>query len=88
MPGRDGTGPMGRGAMTGRGFGVCAGTGALLAGMGLGLGLGCRRGLGRGLGRNIDANQASAKTPKELLQEQKELLQKRLESIDQQMENM
>jgi len=41
MPARDGTGPLGQGPMTGRGFGPC------------GMGLGWRRkfGYGRGMGR-------------------------------------
>ena len=55
MPRRDGTGPMGRGSMTGRGLGVCTGVNAsgfgrgMGMGLGLGLGLGfrgCRRGFG------------------------------------------
>jgi len=51
MPGRDGTGPMGRGAITGKGLGICAMGNAVKygagLGLGLGLGLGCRRGFGR-----------------------------------------
>jgi hypothetical protein len=50
MPGRDGTGPVGAGAMTGRGLGVCAG-GAPGCGAGRVMGLG-RRG-GRGYGREF-----------------------------------
>ena len=42
MPGRDRTGPIGAGPMTGRGLGFCTGTG-----LGMGLGLGCRRGFRR-----------------------------------------
>ncbi len=38
MPGRDGTGPMGMGAMTGRRMGFCIGTGLGLRGMGRGRG--------------------------------------------------
>lgn len=49
MPGRDGTGPMGMGPMTGRGAGYCGGRGAAQgAGRGLGLGFGRGRGAGRG----------------------------------------
>ena len=60
MPGIDGTGPMGEGAMTGRGAGVCeTGVGRRSAnfaggrgcGMGLGRGAGMRAGRGMGLGR-------------------------------------
>jgi hypothetical protein len=46
MPRNDGTGPMGKGTMTGRGLGRCAGSkrmryGARI-GIGLGVGLACR----------------------------------------------
>jgi hypothetical protein len=52
MPGGDGTGPMGRGPMTGRAAGLCAGYPALgytTPGYGQGYG----RGLGRGVGRGF-----------------------------------
>ena len=88
MPRRNGTGPIGARSITGRGLGHCTGAnvvgyGAEL-GMGLGLGLACRRGFGRGFA----INQNSAKTHKDLLQEQKELLQSRLEVIDKQLESL
>ena len=90
MPRRDGTGPMGRGSMTGRGLGVCTGVNAAKfgAGLALGLGLGCRRGFGRGFSWNTNVEQNSSKTKKELLQEQKDVLQSRLEVIDKQWENL
>jgi hypothetical protein len=50
MPRRDGTGPMGQGAMTGRGLGVCTGVNAGGAGYGLGRGQGRGRGFGMGFG--------------------------------------
>ncbi len=55
MPGRDGTGPMGRGSMTGRGLGVCSGAdvGGYGAGMGRGFGRGLRAGMGCGFGRGL-----------------------------------
>ena len=40
MPGQDGTGPQGMGALTGRGLGPCGG----------GMRRGCGRGFGRGMG--------------------------------------
>ncbi len=43
MPGFDGTGPAGQGAMTGRGLGQC--------------GCGMRRGFGRGFGRRLGFRQ-------------------------------
>jgi hypothetical protein len=90
MPGRDGTGPMGAGPMTGRGFGICTGANAVKygAGFGMGLGLARRRGFGRGFGRGFPVNEISSETQKELLQAQKEILQKRLEVIDKQLEDL
>lgn len=84
MPGRDGTGPMGQGAMTGRGFGFCAAGNAFGYGAGLGLRFGCRR----GFGRNLMPAPMKTKTQKELLTEQKELLENRLDIINKQLENL
>ncbi len=55
MPAGDGTGPMGRGPMTGRGAGFCAGYGVArymnsIPGRGLGMGFGGGRGGARGGG--------------------------------------
>jgi len=83
MPGRDGTGPIGAGPITGRGLGFCTG-----AGLGLGLGPGCRRGFGGGYGRGFAINWTAPKTQKEMLQEQKGLLESRLKIIDNQLENI
>ncbi len=92
MPGRNGTGPMKAGPMTGRGLGVCTGANAvgygLGRGMGSGLGLACRRGFGRGFGRGFSIDETSPKTQKELLNEQKTILQDRLEVIDKQLESL
>lgn len=60
MPRFDMTGPMGRGAMTGRGMGYCARPAVPWTGRGVGFGMGMGRGFGfgrgagfgRGLGRN------------------------------------
>jgi len=56
MPGGDGTGPMGMGAMTGRAAGFCAGYGMPgymnpISGRGFGMGFGRGRGFGGGGGR-------------------------------------
>lgn len=53
MPGGDGTGPMGMGAMTGRGLGYCAGYAqpGFATGPGRGFGYGFGFGGGRGWGR-------------------------------------
>ncbi len=92
MPRRDGTGPLGAGAMTGRGLGLCTGANAVKYGVGLGVGLGlgfaCRRGFGRGLGRGFANSLNSSETQKELLSKQKTLLQERLEVVDEQLKNL
>lgn len=55
MPNFNGTGPLGAGPMTGRGFGPCCGAQAYGRGMqrgnGLGMGSGGGLGMGRGMGR-------------------------------------
>ena len=81
MPGKDGTGVMGRGAKSGRGLGNCTGANAIRCGTGLGLGY--RRGLPSFL-----ADPTVSKTQKEMLQEQKKLLESRLDSISKQLENL
>lgn len=50
MPGKNGTGPMGQGSMTGRGLGPCSTDSGrqIYDYFGRGMGLGCRRGFGRG----------------------------------------
>jgi len=92
MPGRDGTGPMGTGPMTGRGLGFCAGANAVRyrvgLGRGLSLGLGCRRGFGRWFGRGLVTDEAALKMQKELLQNQKAILEKRLDAINKQLEEL
>ena len=51
MPNRDGTGPDGQGAMTGRGLGPCGRGTSRGLGRGRSVGRGQGRGQGRGLGR-------------------------------------
>jgi len=90
MPGRDGTGPMGFGAKTGRGFGRCRGAGLARYGAGAGLALGLGLGLGRRRGRRICfvSDAAGLKTKKELLTEEKKALKNRLDEIEKQLEEM
>jgi hypothetical protein len=54
MPNKDGSGPNGQGARTGRGMGNCSGQGG--TGVGRGAGRGLRRGAGRGGGRGLGIN--------------------------------
>ena len=75
MPGYDRTGPLGQGALTGRGFGPC------------GRGFGFRMGFGRGFGFRRFAR-ITEKEEKELLQEElgeieeeKKEIEKRLKEI-------
>lgn len=97
MPGRDGTGPMGMGGMTGRGLGACTGANAPFYGGGFGRG--CGRGFGRGVGRGLGFGRGfgfgaysnynyNRTTPKEVLQAQKEQLQVELGAIDQRLESL
>jgi hypothetical protein len=93
MPRRDGTGPIGAGPMTGRGFGVCSGVNAGWHGAGFGLRLACRRGFGRFFGRGYAinpnlVNPEYAKSPKEILEMQKDMLQNSLDTINKQLENL
>lgn len=88
MPGRDGTGPMGYGTLTGRGFGRCPGANAVPYGAGFGLGL--RRGFGcmRGFGRPLTNGQATAPTQRELLTEQKRRLELSLEAVSKSLDSL
>ena len=74
MPGRDGTGPMGRGRGYTRGMG---------RGMGPGAGYGCRKPGGRFL-----AGMASGWTDKEVLEDQRAFLQSRLDEVGKQLEEL
>lgn len=84
MPGRDGTGPLGKGAATGRGLGFCT-TGARKAGMGLGLGLGLGR--RRGLRGNYALNDYALNN-KEAMREEKSILERRLQILNDQLNDM
>jgi len=99
MPRRDGTGPLGMGAMTGRGLGVCTGVNAPIyggwfgGGCGRGFGRGFGRGLGLGFGRGFGFGAYSIYnynqvTSKEALQAQREQLKAALDAIDQRLESL
>lgn len=77
MPGKDGTGPLGQGAMTGRGLGVCGSDNRPIYGRGLGLGRGfnCRR---------VNNNPIYANS-KDALIEQKEILEAKIDAINKQL---
>ena len=91
MPGRDGTGPIGVGPMSGRGLGVCsAGAPGYGAGRGLGLGFGRRGGCGygRGFGGYLSSDRDNSMTRKETLSEQKKLLEDRLNFVNRQLNEL
>jgi hypothetical protein len=90
MPGRDGTGPMSAGSMTGRGAGNCAVRPGMRnrnnqGGRGCGFGMGMRRGKGLGLRNCVQASTPQApamskKEEKEYLKNEVEFLEKELET--------
>ena len=91
MPGRDGTGPIGAGAGTGRGMGGCVGT--PVNGQYPVYGSGCQRRAGRGgmQGRGFGRGFAGvypAATQKEALEQQRVALQARLDQVDGQLKNL
>lgn len=81
MPGRNGTGPLGQGAMTGRGLGVCTGANVGLCGM---------RGLGMRRGYSATGNPAYAAglAQKDILNEQKAILENQLEAIRKRLDSL
>ena len=88
MPGRNGTGPMGTGAMTGRGLGSCAGMGISGKSTGLRRGMACRRGFGRGFRRFSAIGNPAVDDRRDILQVQKNALINRLAAIDKQLESL
>jgi hypothetical protein len=89
MPGRDGMGPQGMGAMTGRGLGVCRGANPTVYGQGRGRGF-------RAGNRFNNQNSGSfsnttelglemEEMPEDILKAQKKELLKRVELINQQL---
>ena len=91
MPGRDGTGPVGAGASSGRGMGGCFGTPVNGQYPVYGTGRQRRAGRGgmqgRGFGRGF-AGVYPAATQKDVLEQQRAALQARLERVDDQLKNM
>jgi len=88
MPARDGTGPNGLGAKTGRGLGACTGTaesGAFIPGCGYGR-RGCGRPRGQGFGRGFF--RYGADSGKDLLKQQRDALQKRVDEFETQVERL
>ena len=79
MPAQDGTGPIGTGPRTGRGFGPC----------GFGMGWRKRFGMGRGLGRYFCWNQPQTEEDqKKALAEYKKALEEELEDVKKEGEEL
>ena len=95
MPGRNRTGPLGQGALSGRGLGGCRGTAAYDqapgfgrgrgmgggGGMGRGRGMGMGRGFGRGLGAQLIDETESDRENAELKKEIEDL-KNRIEKVE------
>jgi hypothetical protein len=90
MPGGDGTGPVGRGPMTGRRFGFCAGfshPGYANPGFGQGLGRNWGRGFGRGfLGRGF--NQDPYYPPVQTREEEKTYLENMIKGLEEEISSV
>jgi hypothetical protein len=80
MPRRDGSGPTGQGAMTGRGLGACNNA-SRASGRGMGLGLGS----GRGYNCRRVVNTQATVDNRSFLTEQKSILEAKLEEINKQL---
>lgn len=76
MPGRDGTGPIGKGAMTGRGAGRCGGERRGGGGRGCGFGFG-----GRGRRGGVTGAVPAAGSPHDVLLDEAAALQRRLDEL-------
>ena len=74
MPGQDGTGPAGQGALTGRGLGPCGG--------------GMRRGCGRGFGRGFGFRRGFATQVTLTKDEEKKILEADLKDIETERETI
>lgn len=88
MPGRDGTGPVGQGPLTGRGLGNCIGTRNAVYGYGRGSGLGAGRRMRRCCTDSYIPEPISYISKKDFLVAQMESLKTRMEMINSQLENL
>ena len=93
MPGFDRTGPLGRGAMTGRRMGNCAnvsGETGVFRGRGFGAGYGRGNGFGRGFGygRNSYNQELSNVSDKTVLENEINTLKDQLMSLEKQLSDL
>ena len=84
----DGTGPMGAGAMTGRGLGSCVGSGVSVGGgRGAGRGMGMGMGGGRGMGvRNRNFSNVVQQAPVMSADQEKEYIQNDVTALENELE--
>ena len=102
MPRQNGTGPRGRGRMTGRGLGPCGSGEQVAYAGGNRMGNRCRQGFngqmarrnrclgnfGEGMGRGMWLNDDSQESQKRVLTIQKDYLQEKLNFINEQLEEL
>ena len=81
MPGQDGTGPFGQGAMTGRGLGPCGGGMRRGCGRGFGRGMGFRRGLSTSVTLTKDEEKKILEADLKNIEVEKEAIQNRLKEM-------
>lgn len=85
MPGGDGTGPLGRGSMTGRGLGLCAGNAIeslpRYGRAGFGRGINCRRNAFRNVPVQSDVSKEYLKDVETRLQSELDAIKKRIEEL-------
>lgn len=91
MPGRDGTGPLGRGEATGRGMGTCVIPRKILGRRGMGRGMGRSVGRGSGASFRFGRGMGFCRVPlteseeKEWLKREKEILKEELNYVEQEL---
>ncbi len=88
MPGRNQTGPVGLGPLTGRRMGNCAGSTNSELNNSFGFGRGMRNGNGRGLGRSNTYSETQKFSNKETIENEVKMLREQLSILEQKLENL
>ena len=92
MPRMDGSGPMGRGPMTGRGRGFCSGTNRAGYSRGFGFRQGYNRSFARGYGRGFYSdspdNMSGSISDREYLERKRRLLEEQLRATEDELDSL
>ncbi|MCK5029371.1 MAG: DUF5320 domain-containing protein [Bacteroidales bacterium] len=92
MPGRNQTGPVGLGPLTGRRMGNCVGSTnpELISGFGFGRGMrnGFGRGFNQGFGRNYTFSETQNFSNKEAIENEVNMLKEQLSILEKKLENL